>query len=124
MQLPSKDPDAQQAIATVWRPTFAAVVKAFTRGDFTLSSGVPGVAPISPKLADQLRRYLEDYGETLTELSEDTWKSSVAQWSGTHWDVLVDLWTLESGRSDLVLDGRVYEAGDTYRYEIHLVYVP
>jgi hypothetical protein len=43
---------------------------------------------------------------------------------GTRWDVLIDLWTVESGRSDLVLDARVFEVPSGYRYEIHLVYVP
>jgi hypothetical protein len=59
--------------------------------------------------AEQIRRYLADYGCTLVELPEDTWQTSVSQWMETHWEVLVDLWTAEEGRSDLVLAGRVVE---------------
>jgi len=43
---------------------------------------------------------------------------------GTHWEVLVDLWTVESGKSDLVLDARVFEQETGFRIEIHSVYVP
>jgi hypothetical protein len=68
--------------------------------------------------------YITDYGETLTELSEDTWKTSVAQWMGTHWDVLVDLRTIESGRSDMVLQAKVTETAKGFRVKIYMVYVP
>jgi hypothetical protein len=42
----------------------------------------------------------------------------------THWDVLVDLWTVESGCSDMVLHAHVFEAGKSFRVEVYLVYVP
>ena len=47
-----------------------------------------------------------------------------AQWMGTHWEVLVDLWTKEEGRSDLVLHVKVVEDGASPRFTVHLVYVP
>lgn len=43
---------------------------------------------------------------------------------GTHWEVLVDLWTVESGASDLVLHAHVLEVKEGFRIELHLVYVP
>jgi hypothetical protein len=48
----------------------------------------------------------------------------VCQWMETHWDLLVDLWTAESGRSDLVLAVRVFECDGDYRFEIDSVHVP
>jgi hypothetical protein len=42
----------------------------------------------------------------------------------TYWDVLVDLWTVESGRSDLALILRVYESEEEFRFEIESVHVP
>lgn len=42
----------------------------------------------------------------------------------TYWDVLVDVFTVEEGRSDLVLFARVFERGDGYRFEIASVHVP
>ncbi|AKU94643.1 hypothetical protein AKJ09_01307 [Labilithrix luteola] len=43
---------------------------------------------------------------------------------GTYWQVLIDLWTIESGASDLVLDAWVFETEDGFRFEINSVYVP
>lgn len=75
--------------------------------------------------AQQIREYIADYGEvTLTELTEETWSTSVAQWLGGLWRTLVDLRTEEEGRSDLCLSTDVREADGGYRFEIDLVYVP
>jgi hypothetical protein len=60
----------------------------------------------------------------LVDLPEATWQTSVAMWYGSFWDVLVDLWTAEEGRSDLVLHGRVTESDSGVRFSIHMVYVP
>ncbi|MCE9575998.1 MAG: hypothetical protein K8W52_22795 [Deltaproteobacteria bacterium] len=100
------------------------IVKAFAEGDYDLARGIPRVTQPSKATADHARAYVEDYGETLAELPEETWRSSVSQWMGNHWEVLVDLWTLESGRSDLVLHLLVREDADGFRFEIHLLYVP
>jgi len=43
---------------------------------------------------------------------------------GTGWQVLVDLWTQEEGRSDLALHLHVAESAGGYRFAVHLVYVP
>lgn len=78
----------------------------------------------SAATAKQARAYVANFGERLTELSDETWESSVSQWMETHWDVIVDLWTLESGKSDLVLALRVHEAGAGFRFEIDSLHVP
>jgi hypothetical protein len=43
---------------------------------------------------------------------------------GGHWNVLIDLFTIEEGASDLVLEVKVREDGAGYSFEIHSVYVP
>jgi hypothetical protein len=43
---------------------------------------------------------------------------------GTHWELLVDLWTAEEGRSDLVLQGDVFETNSGTCFTIRSVYVP
>ena len=100
------------------------VVRRFVEGDHHLAQGVPGVERVSAATAEQVRDCLADYGATLIELPDDTWQTSVAQWMKTHWDVLVDLWTAEEGRSDLVLEGKVVETSTGPRLTIHMVYVP
>jgi hypothetical protein len=124
MTNPVKDPEAEHPIASAWRPILQEIVKAFVDGDYDLSRGVPSVLPVSKSSVEQIRAYICDYGETLSELPDKTWERSVSQWMGEHWEVLVDLWTVESGESDLVLDARVFEVDDGFRVEVHAVYVP
>jgi hypothetical protein len=81
-------------------------------------------APIEPETAEQMRSHVADYGATLIALPDEAWITSVAQWYGESWEVLIDLWTAEEGRSDMVLDARVYEVGDDFEIQIHLIYVP
>ncbi len=119
-----KDENAAHQVASAWRPTLREIVRAFVQEDYGLEGGVPFVTPISAANVDQMKEYIADYGETLTELPEGAWRSSVSQWMGTHWDVLVDLWTVESGESDMVLSVRVFEAGSGFRIEVDSVYVP
>jgi len=119
-----KDEDAAHPVATAWRPTLREIVKALAEGDYGLTRGVVAVAPVSAATAERIRGYIASYGETLTELPDESWQSSISQWMRTHWEVVVDLWTVESGRSDLVLSMSVFETDDGFRFEIDSVHVP
>jgi len=121
---PIKDEDRAHPIADAWRPVLREIVRALVEGDYALSRTVPSVAPVAKKTAEQTRAYVADYGEELVELPDDTWTTSVCQWMGTRWDVLLDLWTRDSGASDLVLGLRVFEADAGFRFEVQLLYVP
>ena len=121
---PTKDEDAPYPIPAAWRQTFREIVRAFVEGDYRLSRGLPHVRWLSAAKAEQIREYVADYGETLVELPEDTWRTSESQWMNEFWDVLVDLWTVGEGRSDLALTGRVFEIDGEYEFEVHSVYVP
>jgi hypothetical protein len=122
--LPVKDGSSERPIPLAWRPTLRAIVEAFVSGDFALARGISGVAPVSAKTATQIRDYLADYGATLVTLPDQAWDTSVCIWYGDHWSALVDLWTLEEGGSDLVLQVRVVEAGTAFKTSVQLVYVP
>ena len=124
LQEPVKDETSEYPVATAWRPTLREIVKAFAAGDYALANGIDSVTPVTSNSIEQMRRYIADYGETLVELPDDTWITSISLWTGTHWDLIVDLWTAESGRSDMILDARVFEREDGFRIEIHAVYVP
>ena len=119
-----KDLEAAHPIASAWRPTLRAVVEALARGDVELRMRPAEVDPLAPGVADQIRDYLSDYPETLVDLDEDTWSTSVSQWMDDHWQILVDLSTAESKVSDLVLHARVFEAGEGFRFVIDSVHVP
>lgn len=119
-----KDADREHPVAGAWRPMIGEIVHCFVEGDYALSKGVEGVDPVSLETAQHIRETVEDYGDTLVELPEATWETSVAQWNSSFWDVMVDLWTAEEGRSDLILQGRVSESEHGARFSIHMVYVP
>ena len=119
-----KDKDDAHPIAGSWRPMLRNVVQRFVAGDYGLETGVMGVEAVSAQTAEHIRSYVANYGATLVDLPPDTWQTSVAQWYGTHWDVLVDLWTAEEGRSDLVLAGKIVESASGPHFTIHMVYVP
>ncbi|MCL6418119.1 DUF7668 domain-containing protein [Aestuariirhabdus haliotis] len=119
-----KDEVQQRPVPSVWRDIFIKVVRSFVVGDYQLNAGIKTVLPVSKETAAQISDYIEDYGEQLIELPEETWNTSVCLWMGDHWDVLVDLWTEAEGRSDLVLSAQVMESDQGYRVQIYMVYVP
>jgi hypothetical protein len=124
LPLAVKDENDAHPIAGSWRPMLRDVVRRLVAGDYRLEEGVSGVEPVSSKTAEHIRSAIADYGATLVDLPPDSWQTSVAQWYGTHWDILLDLWTAEEGRSDLVLFGKMVETQAGPRFTIHMAYVP
>lgn len=121
---PEKDEDGGHPVPDVWRPVIRDIVQALVTGDYALAKRIPSVEAPSKATASQVRTYVADYGETLVEVPDETWATSESHWAGTHWDVLVDLWTSESGRSDMVLFLRIHEDGAGYLFAIDSVHVP
>ena len=119
-----RDEDTERPIPTAWRQPFREIVDAFVIGEFGLGKGVKSVSPVSADTASHILSNIKDYGATLVALPEATWSSSTCIWCGYYWDALVDLWTQEEGRSDLVLHVRVAEADMEFEIEVYLVYVP
>ncbi|WP_348944292.1 hypothetical protein ABHF33_12675 [Chitinibacter sp. FCG-7] len=119
-----KDKENQLPIPTVWRPIFVKIVDAFVKKDYSLSCEIDGVALVSKETANQIKEYIEDYGEELIQLPNETWESSICIFVGGYWDILIDLWTAGEGRSDLVLGARISESANGYIVAIEMVYVP
>ena len=121
---PIKDPDNEHPVAGSWRPIFHRIAAAFLQGNYSLAHVDDDVRVHSKSAAEWIEQSITEYPETLVELSDPTWISSVASWQEGFWEVLVDLWTAESGRSDLVLHARVYEKPDGVRIVVESVHVP
>jgi hypothetical protein len=119
-----KDETQQTLVPEAWRPTLAAIVEAFCEGDFELTRGIQDVSPVAPEDAERIAENIEDYGDELASLPEESWQSSVCQWMDGYWHVLVDLYTVDEVASDLVLDVRVREHGAGFVFEVYFVYVP
>jgi predicted component of viral defense system (DUF524 family) len=115
-----KNEDSELPIPNTWRPIIKNIVNGIVEDDFNIS----GVDPIPEETRNQIRDYIKSYGATLTDLSDETWSTSICIWMGNQWDVLIDLWTKEEGCSDLVLSLNVTEKEDGYRFNVYMVYVP
>ena len=61
---------------------------------------------------------------TLAGLPEEVWLTSACQWMREYWDVLVDLYTVEEGVSELALALRVFENGSSCEFQVQSVRVP
>ena len=121
---PLKDEATAHPVPSAWRESLRQVVHAFVEKDYSLSRGIQSVSPIKEAVARQVSSFIEYYGEQLVELPDDTWSSSVCQWMRNHWVLVVDLWTAESGPSDLVLNALVFESPDGVKIEVASVTVP
>ena len=118
-----KNDEEELSIPSDWRPIFKEIIQAFVDKDYGLTRGIKFVSKVSEETAKQVKEYIEDYGEELILLPDETWESSIYMWQGNHWDVIIDLWTKSEGRSDLILRTNVYEENQNYRFEIYMVYV-
>lgn len=120
----SKCSEKELPVPSEWRQTFSRIVEAFRTGDFKIEKGIPSVQPISNEDAKRIADNIDSYGSRLDRLPEETWDTSVCRWMDGYWDVLVDLFTVQEGLSDLVLFTRVYENGSSYEFQIQSVNVP
>ena len=119
-----KNEEEELPIPHIWRPTFKAIVSAFIKKDYKLCNEIKNVNTISDKTAEQIKEYIEDYGEELIELPNDTWDSSVYIYYGNYWNILIDLYTKDEGLSDLVLNTEIREDNNEYIFDVKLVYIP
>lgn len=117
------DPDKVHHVPEAWRTTIASMVDCFVAGDFALTTQAE-LPTLDRGTATQIQEYIEDYGEKLVSLPPRWWTSSEVQCMGEHWEVSVDLWTDASSPSDMVLALRVREHRQSFKFEVHMVYVP
>lgn len=116
-----KDGRGQRPVPNEWRPTIRAIVHALLSTDDTAIS-IPNVLPVPSEQRVRMSGNINDYGANLIELPEETWETSVCQWMGAY--ALIDLFTLEEGRSDLALSVRVKDVDGQYRFEVMSIHVP
>lgn len=121
---PIKDHGEYHPVASEWHTTLKSIVDAFVAGDYGLQCGPPRVLSPSVSDSDYLRSAVDAYGESLCPLPDESWNSSVMYWAVHHWVVIVDLWTVEAGRSDMVMECFVRESDDGYTFEVSSIYVP
>ncbi|MEV4158076.1 hypothetical protein AB0J48_34135 [Nocardia salmonicida] len=122
-QLPVKG-DIQRPLQPSGSPPFT---RSFERShqDYRLIGEIDSVEPISDGLVAHIQGNIEAYGATLVDLPDEIWETSCIMWNGgDSWEVLVELWTAEEGRSDLCLEVNVHDTDSGFRFEVHMVYTP
>jgi len=119
----SKDEEREQPVPSAWRATLTAIVDALKRRDYQFD-GIQNVDAVEAKTAKAIAANIMAYGHELTALPAESWQTSVCSWQLDYWDILVDLFTVDEGRSDLVLHLRALEDETRVRFQLHLVYVP
>lgn len=117
--------DDENPIPNVWRNTLYQIIEALKDENYSVLIAIPNVTSLSKDEVKQMTLNIKDYGAHLINLSEETWSTSVCRWQGGNvWDLLIDLYTREEGKSDLVLAVRIFEEGVEYRFSILDIYVP
>lgn len=113
----------ERPIPNSWRPTIVQIVEEFSQYRYNLTD-LPNVDPVDGSTAAIIERIIKKYGCSLVSLPEETWNSSISVWDDGYWVAIVDLFTIEEGRSDLVLHLNITENNAGYKFNVHLVYVP
>lgn len=118
------DNETASQVPTVWRETLIRIVEAFKNNDLAAINHIDCVQNIELEHLQEIAENITNYGETLVSLPDETWETSQALWMGFRWDVIVDLFTEQEGRSDLILFIRVFETNGTFEFSILDIYVP
>src|SRR5215216_6456985 len=97
------------------RDTVHQVVGMLVAGDY---AGLEAVSRGRRLTAEQLRQAAEEYGRELRMPPEPVF-DDIEDVTRRAWSVLVDLWTVEEGRSDLTLELVLTETGGE-QYDIQI----
>lgn len=116
--------ESEGPIPTEWRATLHELVAVIVTGEYKFGKVPSGVVPLEENTIKQVSDYIDDYGCRLINLPEESWETSVYNWQGACWELLVDLYTVEEGCSDMVLSLKVKESCGSYNFEVSSVYVP
>lgn len=121
---PGTPEEGLRAVPERWRPVVAGVVRRLAAGDF---AGLvrDGVAPTREGPDDLgFEHWLVEYPATLVDLPDEAWPFTDHEPTDEAevWDVSVDLWTAEEGRSDLTLEGQVRDDGSAVTLRIERIH--
>jgi len=115
--------DQELPVPTEWRKPLTDIVECRASGEFSKLSSLPAVTLEGGWGWQDIETYIKDYGCKLTSLPEESWRTSIYLWMGGYWEVLVDLFTVEEGRSDLALFVRAFPREGPYIFQIMSVHV-
>jgi hypothetical protein len=101
------------------------MVEAFKDKDFERLNTLPSVQCIDVAYAAEIAENIDAYGAHLMSLAEEAWHTSVCLYmENESWQAIIDLFTVEEGRSDLILDLFIVKKEDQFIFQINNIYVP
>jgi len=118
-----KDTEQPISVPEEWRSTFTAIVQALVEGNYKLINVADSVQRLNAADAQYIHDYLRTHDCQLLPLPDATWEHSVYRWYQGFWDVWVNLYTVEAGRSDLILLTRVFEVKNEFKFAVQVVFV-
>ena len=111
----------EQPVPDSWRSALKQIADAFAYGHLPAGDGIRSIdAEIVEINFGNIRAYPDPTGP----LRDESWGTSMCVWMQDHWEVLVDLSTVDGQPSDLVLHAKVFELGGGVEIEPGLIYVP
>lgn len=113
--------DSEQPVPDAWREALKTIADAFVLGALPLG---PSIRTVDPETATINPANIAAYPDPIGPLHEASWTTSIHARADDHWQVLVDLSTVDGETSDLVLHVRVFEVEDGFKFEPGLIYVP
>lgn len=119
-----KNEEIEQPIPIEWRPLLAGIVEDIRQRKLGSKTGANFEISVDPDEIELIYESVESYGDPLATLPEESWQTSACRWMGSYWHLLIDLFTLDEGLSDLVLFVDVYEHTDLPCFKIRAVHVP
>ena len=101
------------------------MVEAFKDKDFERLNTLPSVQCIDVAYAAEIAENIDAYGAHLMSLAEEAWHTSVCLYmENESWKAIIDLFTVEEGRSDLILDLFIVKKENQFIFQINNIYVP
>ncbi|MEM6932475.1 MAG: hypothetical protein AAF526_02705 [Pseudomonadota bacterium] len=122
--MPIKDPEIEQPIPVEWRSVIAGIVEDLRHRRAVQREGPDSQIICDHSTLENLYENIEAYGDRLTNLAEEAWRTSCMRWMEDHWHLLVDLCTVNEGVSDLVLFVELREEKGAKQWTVISVHVP
>ncbi|OTG99754.1 hypothetical protein [Acinetobacter sp. ANC 4973] len=119
------DSEFQSPIPSIWRDCIIQIVEAFKDKDFGRLNTLPSVQCIDLAYASEIAENIDAYGAHLISLAEESWHTSVCIYmENESWKAIIDLFTVEEGRSDLIIDLFIFKKENQFIFQINNIYVP
>lgn len=119
-----KDSEVEQPIPNEWKDALYEIVEDIRNCRLQSREVTGGSYVVDPADADRIYENIDAYGEKLARLHEESWDTSICRWMTTYWYILIDLFTVDEGASDLVLVVNGHEVERSYRFDVQSVHVP